>query len=43
MKSPGMKEIAKRLAVVLLFALFGFCMPGYAAPKETIAGERSES
>lgn len=43
MKSPGMKEVAKRLAVVLLFVLFGYSARGDAAPKESIAGERSGS
>jgi hypothetical protein len=29
-----MKELARKLVVLLLFALFGFCVPGYAAPKD---------
>ncbi len=41
MKSPSMKEIAKRLTV-LLFVLFGFCVPGYSASKEAaVAGRRA--
>ena len=43
MKSPGTREIAKRLAVLLLFVLFGFCVPGIAAPKKSDAAERSAS
>ncbi len=42
MESPGMKEIARRLAVLLLFVVFGFCMPGYAASKDSaVAGRRA--
>lgn len=41
MKSPERNEIAKRILVLLLFVVFGFCVPGYAASKETaVAGGR---
>jgi hypothetical protein len=41
MKSPEKKEIAKRILVLLLFVVFGFCVPGYAASKGTaVAGGR---
>ena len=43
MKSPETKEIVKRLVVLLLFMLFGFCVPGYAATKEIAAAGRSGS
>ena len=38
-----MNEIAKRMLVLMLFALFGFCVPGYAAPKDSSAAGRSAS
>ena len=40
MKMQSKKEIAKRLLVLLLFVLFGFCVPGYAASKESAAVQR---
>lgn len=41
MKTQGKKEIAKQLLVLLLFVVFGFCMPGYAASKESVRPEAS--
>ena len=41
MKTQSKKEIAKRLLVLLLFVVFGFCVPGYAASKETARPEAS--
>lgn len=38
-----MNEIAKRMLVLMLFALFGFCVPGYAAPKNSTAAVRKAS
>jgi len=41
MKTQSKKEITKQLLVLLLFVVFGFCAPGYAASKETaVAGRR---
>ncbi len=42
MKSVGIRQIVKKLMVVLLFVLFGFCVPGYAATNDA-ATERSQS
>lgn len=43
MKTQSKKEIAKRMLVLLLFVLFGFCVPGYAASKGTAVATRRES
>ena len=43
MKTQSKKEIAKRMLVLLLFVVFGFCVPGYAASKETAAAAGRES
>ncbi len=43
MKSPEKKEIVKRILVVLLFVLFGFCVPECAASKDTAPTERKAS
>lgn len=40
MKRQSKKEIAKQLLVLLLFVMFGFCVPGYAASKESAAQGR---
>ena len=40
MKTQSKKEIAKRMLVLLLFVVFGFCVPGYAASKESAAQGR---
>jgi hypothetical protein len=44
MKGAGIGEIAKKkkLTVVLLFVLFGFCAPGYAASNDTAVTERGQ-
>ena len=41
MKTQSKKEIAKQMLVLLLFVVFGFCVPGYAAAKETRRPEAS--
>lgn len=42
MKTQSKKEIAKQLVVLLLFVVFGCCVPGYAASKGTaVAGRRA--
>ena len=43
MKTQSKNEIAKQLLVVLLFVVFGFCVPGYAATKGTPDAARRES
>ena len=43
MKTQSKKEIAKQLLVLLLFVVFGFCVPGYAATKGTPVAARRES
>ena len=43
MKTQSKNEIAKQLLVVLLFVVFGFCVPGYAATKGTPVAARRES
>jgi hypothetical protein len=43
MKTQSKKEIAKRMLVLLLFVVFGFCVPGYAATKGTAVAVRRES
>ena len=41
-RGADMNEIAKRMLVLMLFAVFGFCVPGYAAAKNS-AVERKAS
>ena len=43
MKTQSKKEIAMRMLVLLLFVVFGFCVPGYAATKGTPDAARRES
>jgi len=43
MKTESKKEIAKRMLVLLLFVVFGFCVPGYAATKGTPVAARRAS
>ena len=41
MRNPNLKEFAKKSLVLLLFVMFGFCMPGFAAPKDSAPAQRS--
>jgi hypothetical protein len=43
MKTQNKKEITRRMLVLLLFVVFGFCVPGYAATKGTAVAARRES
>jgi hypothetical protein len=43
MRNPNLKEFAKKSLVLLLFVMFGFCMPGFAAPKTNAHVGRSGS
>jgi hypothetical protein len=43
MKTQSKKEIAKQMLVLLLFVVFGFCVPGYAATKGTAVAAGRES
>jgi hypothetical protein len=43
MRNPNPREIAKKALVLLLFVMFGFCLPGFAAQKKSDLAERSAS
>lgn len=43
MRNQNLSEIARKAMVLLLFVMFGFCMPGFAAPKSNSLVGRSAS